>query len=362
MGRFLQDIRYGARILRKDLGFTIVAVLTLALGIGANTAIFSLVNGVLLQPLPYPDPGQLVRVFTVLATQPHFPMAVADFYDYRERTSVFASSALYAERDLDLTTNDRPEHLSGMAVTHEYFQVLGYHPILGRDFDEKEEYKKNNYVVVLSERLWRTRFNADPTIVGKGLVLSGESFTVIGIMPAGIQHVGGDFHTPAHGETVDFWWPLALLPHDVGGCDRGCHYLNMVARLKPGVTVAQASAVMNSVAAQLAKQFHDPGADIHALVVPLKEEIVGRARLMLSVLMGAVGFLLLIACVNVANLALSRATGRSREIAMRSVLGASGLRIVRQLLTESFLLAFFGCIFRSRFRGLGRRGARCAQP
>jgi predicted permease len=341
MGGFFEDVRYGVRILRKDLGFSIVAILTLALGIGANAAIFSLVNGVLLRPLPYPEPGQLVRVFTVTRTQPHFPMAIADFYDYRDAARVFASSALYAERDLDLTTNDRPEHLSGLGVTHEYFRVLGYHPILGRDFDASEEYKKNNHVVILSERLWRTRFEADPGIIGRGLVLSGESFTVIGVMPAGVQHVGGDFHTPAHGDTVDLWWPLPLLPHDAQGCDRGCHYLNMVARLAPGVTAAQAVSALNLVSVPMAKLYPENAHGI--LIVPLKEEIVGRARLMLSVLMGAVGFLLLIACVNVANLALARATGRTREIAMRSVLGARTLRIIRQLLTESFLLASCGC-------------------
>ena len=328
-------------MLRRSPGFTTIAVLTLALGIGANTAIFSVVSGVLLRPLPYPEPGELVRVFTVLPTQPHFPMAVADFYDYRERSKVFGSSALYAERDLDLTANERPEHLSGMAVTHEYFRVLGFHPILGRDFEEAEEYKKNNHVVVLSERLWRTRFNGDPTIVGKGVVLSGESFTVIGVMPAGIQHVGGDFHTPAHGETVDLWWPLALLPHDAAGCDRGCHYLNMVARLAPGVSAAQAAAAMNSVSAQLAKEHPDNAHQIS--VIPLKEEIVGRARLMLFVLLGAVGFLLLIACGNVANLSLARATTRQREFALRSLLGAGNFRILRQLLTESLVLAFLGC-------------------
>jgi predicted permease len=336
-----QDLGYAFRMLRRSPGFTAVAVLTLALGIGANTAIFSVVSGVLLRPLPYPEPGELVRVFTVLPTQPHFPMAVADFYDYRERTKVFGSSALYAERDLDLTANERPEHLSGMAVTHDYFRVLGFHPILGRDFEESEEYKKNNHVVVLSERLWRTRFNADPAIVGKGVLLSGESFTVIGVMPAGIQHVGGDFHTPAHGETVDLWWPLALLPHDAAGCDRGCHYLNMVARLAPGISATQAGAAMNSISAQLAKEHPDNAHQI--LVVPLKEEIVGRARLTLFVLLGAVGFLLLIACVNVANLSLARATTRQREFALRSVLGAGNFRILRQLLTESLLLAFFGC-------------------
>jgi len=339
---FLRDMRYAVRVLRKDLGFSAVAILTLALGIGANTAIFSLVNGVLLRPLPYPEPGRLVRVFTITPTQPHFPMAIADFYDYRDQTKVFASSALYAERDLDLTTNERPEHLSGLAVTHEYFRVLGYHPILGRDFDSQDEYKKSDHVVILGERLWRTRFDSDPAIVGKALVLSGQSFTVIGVMPAGIQHVGGDYRSPAHGETVDLWWPLPLLPHDAQGCDRGCHYLNMVARLASGVTPAEASAALNADSAQMAKLYPQNAHQI--LIVPLKEEIVGRARLMLSVLMGAVGFLLLIACVNVANLALSRATGRSREIAMRSVLGAGGWRIVRQLLTESFLLASFGCL------------------
>ena len=335
-----QDLLYGLRILRKDIGFSVIAVLTLALGIGANTAIFSLVDGVLLRPLPYPNPTRLVCVFTVTRTQPRFPMAVADFYDYRERVNIFGSSALYAERDLDLTTNDRPEHLTGMAVTHGYFTVLGFHPALGRDFDASEEYKGKGSVVILSDRLWRSHFNSDPNIVGKTLLLSGNSFTVIGVMPPGVQHVGGDFHTPPQGDTVDLWWPLPLLPHDAEGCDRGCHYLNMVARLAPGVTLAEASAAMNTASDQLAKEH--PGYAHHILVAPLMDEVVGRARLMLWVLMGAVGFLLLIACVNVANLALSRATGRSREVAMRSVLGAGAFRIIRQLLTESLLIAFLG--------------------
>ena len=360
MEAFAQDIRYGIRMLRRTPGPTAVAVLTLALGIGANTGIFSLVNGVLLRPLPYPEPGQLVRVFSVWPTQPHFPMAVADFYDYRQGTSIFSSSALYAERDLDLTLSDRPEHLPGMAVTHEYFRVLGYHPTLGRDFEEKEEYKDNNHVVILSDRFWRTHLQADPNVVGQTLQLSGEPFTVIGVMPPGVQHVGGDFHTPAHGDRVDFWWPLALQPHKPDGCDRGCHYLNMVARLKPGVTVAGASAAMNAVAEQFRREL--PDYDGHALIVPLKEEIVGRARLMLTVLMGTVGFLLLIACVNVANLALARATSRYREIAIRSVLGAARMRIICQLLTENLVLAIFGCAFGLLFAELGVRGLVALSP
>lgn len=360
MEAFMQDLRYALRMLLRTPGPTAIALLTLALGIGATTGIFSLVDAVLLRPLPYPQPGQLVRVFTVFPTQPHFPVAVADFYDFRQRVSVFSSSALYAERDLDLTLSDRPEHLSGMAVTHEYFRVLGYHPILGRDFDEKEEHKNNNNVVILSDRFWRTHFQADPNIVGKTLQLSGQPFTVIGVMPPGVQHVGGDFHTTAHGDTVDLWWPLALQPHTSEGCDRGCHYLNMVARLKSGITVAAASAAINGAAAQLGREL--PDYDAHVLVIPLKEEIVGRARLMLIVLMATVAFLLFIACVNVANLALTRATARYREIAIRSVLGAAGWRIIRQLLTESFLLAFLGCAFGLIFAEVGVRGLVALSP
>jgi len=338
----MTDLRYGARMLRKSPGFTFVAALTLALGIGANTAIFSVVENVLLRPLPYPEPGQLVSAFTVLPTQPHFPTSIADFYDFRRRTKVFSSSALYAERDLDLTTGDRPEHLSAMGVTHEYFSVLGYHPALGRDFDEKEEYKDNNRVVILSDRLWRTRFDSDPAIVGKSILLSSQPYTVIGVMPPGVQHVGGDFHSTGHGDTVDLWWPLPLQPHSENNCDRNCHYLNMVARLNPQVTLEQASAQMNAAADQISREFRDNDLTTHELLVPLKEQVVGRARLMLTVLMAAVGFLLLIACVNVANLSLARATSRQREIGVRAALGAGRGRIVRQMFTESLLLAVVG--------------------
>ena len=357
----VRDIRYALRSMRYRPGFTAAVSVTIALGIGATTVIFSLLDAVLFRPLPYPEPGQLVRVFTVLPTQPHFPIAIADFYDFRQRAAIFSSSALYAERDLDLTLSDRPEHLSGMGVTHEYFRVLGYHPIFGRDFEEKEEYKNNNHVVILSDRFWRTHLKADPNIVGKALQLSGQPFTVIGVMPPGVQHVGGDFHTPAHGDTVDLWWPLAVEPHSAEGCDRGCHYLNMVARLKSGITVAAASVAMNGVVEQLRRELPDYD-DAHVLMVPLKEEIVGRARLMLIVLMGTVAFLLLIACVNVANLALAHATARYREIAIRSVLGAAGWRIIRQLLTESFLLAFLGCAAGLIFAEAGVHGLVALSP
>jgi predicted permease len=331
-------------MLLKNPGFSVVAVITLALGIGANTAIFSVVNGVLLRPLPYPAAGQLVQVFSVWPTQPRFPMAIADFKDYMDQNKVFSSAALYAERDLDLTISNSPMHLSGLGVSQMYFQVLGYHPALGRDFQTKDDYKGNNHVVILSDRLWRNQFGADPSIIGKGIILSDESFTVVGVMPPGVQHVGGVYRSAAQGDTVDVWWPLPLWPSQADGCDRGCHYLNMVARLNAGVSAQQANAEMDLLAANIGKLHPDSNQNGRILIVPLKEEVVGQARLMLLVLLGAVGFLLLIACVNVANLSLARATSRQREIAVRSVLGAGGFRIVRQLLTESLLLASCGCL------------------
>jgi len=336
-----QDTKYGFRMLAKSPGFTAIAVLTLGLGIGANTAIFSVVNSVLLRPLPYREPERIVRVFSVWTTQPHFPMAIADFKDYQQQNQVFSSAALYAERDLDLTTNGRPEHLVGMGVTHEFFQVLGYQPALGRDFQPSEEYDKSNRVAILSDHLWRNRFASDPHIVGKSVTFSGEPYTVVGVMPTGVLHPGGEFNSPKHGEEIDIWHPLAIYPPT--GCDRGCHFLNMIARLKPGVTVEQAGANLNAIAAALIKA-NLIAKDGRILVLPLKEEVVGQARLMLLVLFGAVAFLLLIACVNVANLSLARATSRVREISLRSVLGAGRLRIVRQLLTESFLVAALGLI------------------
>ena len=341
---FLQDLKFGARMVRKDPGFAAVAVLTLALGIGATTAIFSVVENVLLRSLPYPEAGRLVAAFMVTPSQPQFPTSVADFYDYRKRTNIFSSLALYAQRDLDLTTGDRPEHLSGMGVTHEYFSVLGYHPALGRDFEAKEEYTNNNHVAILSDRVWRTRFDSDARIVGKTVLLSSQPFTVIGVMPPSVEHVGGTYRSSAQGETVDLWWPLPLEPHQENGCDRDCHYLNMIARLRPEVTLSQASAQINATEDQLNREFRGNDLTSHVLLVPLKEQVVGRARLILTVAMAAVGFLLLIACVNVANLSLARATSRQREIGVRSALGANRPRIVRQILTESLLLAAMGTI------------------
>jgi predicted permease len=347
MAAFWQDVKFGVRTLGKSPAFVLVAVLTLALGIGANTAIFSVVNGVLLKPLPYPESGKLVSVYTQMPDQPKFSVSVADFKDFMERSSVFSSAALFAQGDVDLTTGGVPTHLSGMRVSNQYFQVLGFSPALGRDFALSDNTKGSGEVAILSDRLWREHFGADPGVVGKTVTLSGQLFTVVGVMPPHVQHVGGNYRSQAQGETVDIWVALGLWPAKTDGCDRNCHFLNMVGRLRPDVTLDAAQAQMSTLVTNMAHENkQDDGGFWHKVaLVPLKEDVVGRAREMLIVVMAAVGFLLLIACVNVANLSLARAAGRQREMAMRSVLGASRGRIARQLLAESFLLAGAGCLF-----------------
>src|SRR5690349_14057994 len=294
----MNDLKFAFRQLLKNPGFTAVVVLTLALGIGANTAIFSVVNGVLLRPLPYHHPEQLVRVFESSPSSPKFPMSLGDFQDYRELNTTLAGLAVYTREDLPLSQDGNPELLSGLRITSDYFKVLGVQPLLGREFRREDEASGNHRNVILSHGLWQRRFNSDHAIIGRKITLAGEAFTVVGVMPAGVQHVGGDYRSMPLGDTVDIWWPLSLAAHE----DRGSHYSNAIGRLKPGVRLSQASAEFNVIAERLAHQFPDTNRSFRIGMWSLHEVTVGRARATLLVLFGAVFFVLLIGCVNIANL------------------------------------------------------------
>jgi len=336
MDNLTQDLRFGLRLLRKNPGFTAVAVFTLALSIGANAAIFDVVNGVLLKPLPYKEPDRIVRVFENSPRFPKFPISPANFLDYRERNDVFDDFATFARGDLDLSVNDRPERLTGMRVSHGFFHLLGFEPELGRVFLPIDEINGNEHVAIISRALWERSFGKDPAIIGAPVTLSGMSFTIVGIIGSGLQHVGGDYHSLPHGGNVDVWWPLTMDPKV-----RTSHFLNAIARLKTGITREQAEARMNVIAQQLEEQ-HPEDKDWRIRIVSLRDEIVGGAQTMLLILFGAAGFVLLIACVNIANLLLATATARQKEIAVRTALGAGRLRLIRQMLTESLLIAVGG--------------------
>ena len=282
MNRLWQDARYGWRMLVKRPGFTFVAVLTLALGIGANAAIFSVVNGVLLKPLPYPHPEQLVRVFESSRSQPRFPMSPGDFLDYRDQNTSLSSLAIYTRQDMELALGDRPEQLSAMRVSADFFATLGFEPLLGREFRREDEAPNNTHVAILSYALWKRSFAGDPDIVGKSVTLSGESYTVVGVMPAGVQHVGGDYRSTPHGESVDVWWPMELSAKS----PRFAHFVNAIGRMKTGVTREQAEADFNVVAGRLAEQHPNTNAGWQIRVNALTQEIVGRARTTLLVLLG----------------------------------------------------------------------------
>ena len=336
MDNLIQDLRFGLRLLRKNPGFTAVAVFTLALSIGANAAIFDVVNAVLLKPLPYNEPDRIVRVFESHPRRPTFPISPANFLDYRERNDVFEDFATFARRDLDLSVNGRPERLAGMAVSHGFFHLLGFEPELGRALLPADEIKGNEHVAIISHALWERSFGKDASIIGAPVTLSGLSFTIVGVMGPGLQHVGGDYHSLPHGGGVDVWWPLTMDP-----TVRTSHFLNAIARIKPGITRDQAEAGMNVIAMQLEEQ-HPEDKDWRIRLVPLRDEIVGGAQTMLLILFGAAGFVLLIACVNIANLLLSTATTRQKEIAVRTALGAGRFRLIRQMMTESLLIAALG--------------------
>jgi predicted permease len=337
----LQDVRYAARLLRRSPAFAATATLTLALVIGANAAIFSAVQGVLIAPLPYADPDRLVRLFEEAPTMPRFPMAPADFRDYRAELQTFEELAAYLRADLQLGDPDRPEHLRGMQVTSGFFKLLGHQPALGREFEPNDELQGNNDVVILSHALWRRRFNRDPTIVGSAVRFSGRTFRIVGVLPQGFTHVGGTYRTYGHGESVDVWSVLPV-PQEEHPRFRFSHYFNVVGRVRANVNRAQMEDDLRRTGARVATRYPVPNSPWTARAVPLKNEIIGTADSTLLVLTAAASAVLLLACVNVAGLLLGRAGGRSREIGVRSALGATRGRLARQLLAESLVLAASG--------------------
>ena len=335
----LDDTRYAFRQLLMNPTFALVMILTLALSIGANSAIFSVIDGVLLKKLPYPQPERLMRIFLSSHEYPKFPLNPFDFLDFRARNHSFDAIAAFTRGDVQISGDGEPVKLNGFGITSGYFRVLGLRPELGREFDYRAEIPGNGLQIILSDRLWRTRFGADPQIIGRKLTLNAQPFTVIGVMPAGAEHPGNEYHSVAYGETVDVWWPFSFAGNSNS---RGSHFIEGIGRLKAGVSAEQARADMNTIMAQLGREHPGGDAGWKVLVIPLYAEIVGKSRQMLLVLLGAVGIVLLIACANAANLLMARAAARQREIAVRLAMGAPRLRIIRQLLTESLLISCAG--------------------
>jgi predicted permease len=332
MGTFVQDIRYAFRMLAKNPGFTIIAVLTLALGIGANTAIFSVVNGVMLNPLPYPQPNRLVSMYRKVFGFEQGSVPYLSFQDWQKQNRTTEAMASYRDDNYNLTGMGEAERVPVGQVSAEFFPVLGEKPIMGRFFNADDDRPGASPVIVLGEGFWKRKFGGAPDVLGKTILLNGIGYTVIGVVRDNFKiFTDGQVYVP-----IGQW-------NDPTFRDRTISMgMDVVARLRPGVTVAQARADMDSVAREQAIDYPNSNGGMGITTIPLLQDLVGKRKAILLILLGAVGFVLLIACVNVANLLLARATGRARELAIRLALGATQGRIIRQLLTESILVALAG--------------------
>ncbi len=353
----MRNISYAVRLLIKSPAFSLIAILTLALGIGVNSAIFSVVDAVILQPLPYPQPDRLISLWeTTVKGGPEnsntsgqplggsgptgnmIVVASANLIDYRNQSHSFTGLAGFAYAGRNLSDSGTPEHLDGEAVTENFFSVLGVGPAQGRAFLPQEDQPGSNHVVIITDELWKTRFASDPQLLGKPITLDSEKYTVVGIMPAG-------FHSPRQisiGNQLAFFVPAAYDPKRLG--DHSIHDINVLGRLRPGVSVESARADLTAVSESLARQYPSSNKNVYADLAILATDINRNARASLAILLGAVGLILLIACANLANLLLVRAIGRQREISIRFALGASRTRIIGELLTQSIVLAIAGCI------------------
>jgi predicted permease len=353
---FLQDVRYGLRMLAKSPGFTAVAILTLALGIGINSAVFSVVNGVLLKPLPYPQPEQLVAL---AESKPNFDrgsISYPNFRDWQKENHSFSAVAISRRQGFILTGLGNAEQIQGDFVSSDFFTLLGIKPLQGRTFLPGEDEVGAAPVALLSETTWKEKFGADTSVVGKGITLDGTTYSIVGVVPKSFNLLIPSFQTGLVYVPIGQWTNSVLLKRQAG---LGIHG---IARLKPGVSIEQARADMDAVSRDLTKAYPDTNTGIGASIRPIKQAMVGESRRVLWVLQAAVGFVLLIACVNVANLLLARSNSRRREFAVRVALGARQGRVIRQLLTESVLLAFSGGILGLLLAKWGTKAALAALP